>query len=246
MGIQVRSAVRVALGVVLVLLLVAYPARATTVLGNVSQWDGNYTLGNLDAGEVLGQVFKAPSYVGALSQLSFWMSPYPFNSDGSFNFGPFDLEVFAYLMHWDGQKADGGFLRYQFHVQHFETPPFQPQRVDFSLVPIDLVAGERYVAFLRMVSPQSPGYATLGFINHDTYPDGGFRGPYAGSFFNLTNRAWSGSADDLAFEFTFQSVPEPGTFALLTLGLIPFAAICRRKNADKVARDGSQPIDICR
>jgi hypothetical protein len=220
--------------------LAATSDATASVISTLSAWDGQYTLGNLSVdgkfgSQVFGQVFKAPVGAGGLTTASFWAKGVEYLPDGSINVDPFDLSLTGYLMRWDGTKATGSFLMNESITRSIDTFSGQLERFDFSTLPITLVPGNSYIAFVQLTAP-ARGQVQLGYVNTDAYPDGAWRGPYAGSIRNLTNRAWSGpTANDLAFELTFAAVPEPSSLALAATGLAALAIAAARRRLAQVA-----------
>lgn len=198
----------------------AHLAHADLLVETASAWDGQYGVGNLVPGKVWGQTFTAPTGADGLAKASFWLQAFPVDDSNS---GPYDFDVTAYLMSWDGQMAAQPILADS--VTSVTALPWEMTRLDFDFHGIHVTPNAQYVSFFVVSPSPAIDYLIAGYLNSNAYSGGAFGGPYAGSFLNLSNRAWSMTSGDLAFELSF-SVPEPSTAVLGLLALIAGLA-CR-------------------
>jgi hypothetical protein len=179
---------------------------------------------------VIGQTFTLPSSHTSLHGLSIWMAVYP-PDPNAVEF--FDMQVNAYLVGWDGQKATGPILASAVHAEQDYRIPFDPKRIDFNFAPVELEAGQQYVAIFQQVLPErgqpSLGPA-IGFVPSAGSLDGSTGMPYAGSFELAHLLNWTIiPVGNIVVEFRY-IVPEPATWlsSVLALAIVGAVQAARR------------------
>lgn len=152
-----------------------------------------------------------------------------------------DLNLRGYIGAWDGGKATN--ILYSSDTRTMIGINGR-EEFAFNTGNLALSSGSQYVAFLSVSElPPQPGETHSMPYGSDTLYDGG-----SFVFFNngnnfslLTSQNWdcSGCFGDAAFRATLSSasaaVPEPATTALLSLGLLGFAASRRKSTKNKAA-----------
>ncbi len=221
---------------VLVLCLGRYLAVADVLIDTTGGWPGT-TIGPFGVApsgdEVFGQTVTAPPSDPELYSFTFYMQlPTTVVFRG---------EVYA----WGGTKASGSDLWEggPLHTTNTGLEEFQ-----FDTGGLALTGGQQYVLFVTTAKDGGSGAGAVGFTGLDTYGGGNFvyfGGSSTPADWTTTNwdyDAWG--ADDLAFKARFGQpgegqVPEPGTMALLLMGL-PMGLLWRGKRVEKTA--SARPI----
>jgi PEP-CTERM motif len=225
-----------------VLVSSAVTAQPTTVqIETISLWDQKSAVDGIDSQtgvRSLGQTFLTPYAPGvALTGFSLFLG------------GPYTepLRFKAYVMAWDEAlfRPVGSVLWESGATAGPPTPPagaswpFQKFDFAFGADGLPLNGGSRYLFLLSTAetsATKSPAGALLGLLN-DPPPAPLGNGYSGGSFVYLgnssrddpppfaTGNSWTqlwnyGRSTDLAFAATFNVVPEPSTYALLSFGLL--------------------------
>jgi hypothetical protein len=214
------------LAVALSPLMTALPARADTHMSIPI----NAITGHLGVKHATsyGQTFKAPAG-HVLDRFTFWLEK---------NFtSPDPLQVEAYVMAWDGQKATGPVL-YESAVTSVDATHLVP--FTFATGGTPLIAGGDYVAFVSVsgLVERGNGFGEMGTSVDSAYTEGDFFIQFDGDQFDaVTTRTWEyrkvedTRSIDAGFEAKFSaisSVPEPAGLALLTIGALPLLRWRRR------------------
>lgn len=204
----------------------------TNVISTTSAWDGNngiYYFGESlinDSSATFGQTITVGSTYTRLANFTFWINDsYP-AFDNPINFA-------AYVMAWDGNKADGPIL-YQSGKLTTSNNGGQGgmEPFTFNTGGISLTPGGQYVLFIS-VSQFVDGDSERGGVGGvltDAYPGGSFVNLGNGSNFGLlTTENWVTTPQwDLAFTATLSPAPEPSTILLGGAGLGLIWIFCRK------------------
>ena len=148
------------------------------------------------------------------------------------------VDFAAYVMGWDGSKASGPVL---FESAALSTTDngsadgFEQFTIDTG--GLNLASGLQYVAFFSASNffDGLQGWASWASVNGASVYDGGqFVFLNNGSDFGQLSSAnwsqgWECPGCDLSFRMEFSAVPEPGTLALLGIGLLGVGAARRGK-----------------
>lgn len=208
-------------------------ASATTMIDTTLSWNGSsfVSLFGESNTATYGQTFVAPTD-NVLDSFTFYLN------DGSHETS-IPNRFRAYVGQWDGLKTSSILFESSINLattNNGGAGGFEPITVNTGGV--SLTTGNNYVAFFS-ASKLFDGITDLsdwGLTNANIYSNGGFVYINNGSDFSqLTTNTWHNFGDiDLAFKMNFSSgasVPEPGSLALLGLGMTGLAFVRRRKAA---------------
>lgn len=202
------------------------------VIDTTPNWDGNSSISSFGEPNTAtyGQTFTAGSET-SLDSFTFYL-----NDRENPDFTDFE----AFVMGWDGEKATGSIL-YQSEPLSTTNNNGSDGFEEFTIntAGVTLNSGSQYVAFFSASNLFDSvfGNSIWGITYNDIYSGGQFVFINNGSnFSSLTSDAWFGLENsDLAFSMTFSdgsvSVPEPGTLALLMLGLAGMGYSRKKKTA---------------
>lgn len=190
-------------------------AQADSVYSNAD--DGTHGIDAMGAPDTTsyGQFFTAPG--GILQAFSFqaWSG--------------FSGNVALVIANWDGSKAVGPALYTSAPINYGGGSQF----LGASGINLALNAGSDYIAYLTVAGVTSPfSDVTIAGSETDTGLGGGFRFLNSALADPLTmNESWnSWSAPHMAYTATFAAaVPEPGTYAMLLVGMGMVGVMARRR-----------------
>jgi hypothetical protein len=213
----------------LVLFLGSYLAVADTVFDTFAVWDGSVYMnpfGHSSNTSTYGQAITAPLTDSVLKTFTFYME-----QDTAIVFRG---EVYA----WDGAEATGPNLWESGPMSTTNPNIFEP--IEFDTGGLALTGGQDYVMFASVdKDPGSAGGGHWGWmLRTQTYP-----GSYSTWFDDgdnaslWTTQAWDGTNVFPGSQFAFKAdfgpagpqVPEPGTMALLAMGLVGIVAKRRKR-----------------
>ncbi len=196
-----------------------------------------------------GQTFVVPDTDNIFTEFSFAVSDTPPGTFGPRWGDEVDVVDFrAFVMEWDDiRNIPIGSILFESETRSttIQNSHIPMEEFIFSTGGINLIAGNKYVAFLSVLKDLD-GLIGLGWFGDTTiYSDGKFAGPYPDgdavytviqSFDSLTNFSWvEDFRRDATFKATFvsqsvASVPEPSsTLSLLALGTLGAASTIKRK-----------------
>lgn len=99
----------------------------------------------------------------------------------------------------------------------------------FDLLALDIFANAGTVLTLQMAVEACPSYCSRGWYNTSAFNAGGNTYGYSGgSLFARVNGALYEQLGDMNFRTSMAAAPEPGTWALMTLGFLSAGAVIRR------------------
>lgn len=171
----------------------------------------------------------------------------------SFFLGGGPVNVRAYIYSWNGRGAIGNTL-YASTVRSFGgTIGDAFEALDFQTGGLDLINGQRYVAFLTTAGVEQPVKAgpawmpTAGAFGSDAYAGGEFVYSNAGpAFAAVLGRGWeesNGALGDVQFRASFgvgattgAGVPEPAAWAMLIGGFGLAGGALRRQRGRTTVR----------
>jgi hypothetical protein len=197
-------------------------ALADTIIDTTPSWDGTSGIGVYGDSPwtpTCGQTVTVPLTDTVLKSYTFqmWLDPTVI----------FRGEVYA----WDGAEATGSGLWESLPMHTSANLAFEP--VSFNTGGLPLAAGQQYVLFATTSEDPGSGHGLWGFTFADVYSGGGF------AFLNADASHWTTGAwtqyvgNDLAFRADFgpagPQVPEPGTMALLVMGIVGIVAKRRKR-----------------
>lgn len=192
-------------------------AQADSVYSNADDGtEGITSMGNPDTTSY-GQFFTAPG--GILKAFSFqaWSG--------------FGGNVALVIANWDGSKAVGPALYRSAPIYYDGGSQF----LGANGIDLALNAGSDYIAYLTLSGLTSPfDNVTIAGSQTDTGLGGGFRFLNSALVDPLTlNESWSDwSTPHMAYSATFAAaVPEPGTYAMLLVGMGMVGVMARRRKS---------------
>jgi len=99
----------------------------------------------------------------------------------------------------------------------------------FDLLALDIFANAGTVLTLQMAVEACPSYCSRGWYNTSAFNGGGDTYGYSGGrMFGRVGGALYEQVGDMNFRTSMAVVPEPGTWALMTLGFLSAGAVVRR------------------